>query len=199
MRHAIGLEPVDHVGVLDSAALPEGSWEPLIDSAATGAARGLGLSRAIAKRLSPVAGDKLSRIGIAVAEAILARPSDPVGATPTYEATSRRPSADVLLAAESVDADLAWATATMDQAMQPVALLVPPGVVQIGKAQAGEEHAATSAAEPTAGGAMRPLTDFGSRPVVIARRVAWAPDSKSIYAPLAETDADVVVLDRLLK
>jgi hypothetical protein len=53
--------------------------------------------------------------------------------------------------------------------------------------------------QPTDGGAMRPLTDFGSRPVVIARRVAWAPDGKSIYAPIAETDADVVVLDGLLR
>jgi hypothetical protein len=34
---------------------------------------------------------------------------------------------------------------------------------------------------------------------VIARRVAWAPGGKSIYAPVAETDADVVVLDGLLR
>jgi Tol biopolymer transport system component len=53
--------------------------------------------------------------------------------------------------------------------------------------------------QPTDGGAMRPLTDFGSRPVVIARRVAWAPDSKWIYAAVAETDADVVVLDGLVR
>ena len=53
--------------------------------------------------------------------------------------------------------------------------------------------------QPTDGGAMRPLTDFGSRPVVIARRVAWSPDGKSIYAPIAETDADVVVLDGLVR
>jgi hypothetical protein len=38
-----------------------------------------------------------------------------------------------------------------------------------------------------------------SRPVVIARRVAWSPDGKSIYAPIAETDADVVVLDGLAR
>jgi hypothetical protein len=35
--------------------------------------------------------------------------------------------------------------------------------------------------------------------VVIARRVAWSPDGKSIYAPIAETDADVVVLDGLAR
>jgi Tol biopolymer transport system component len=53
--------------------------------------------------------------------------------------------------------------------------------------------------QPTDGGAMRPLTDFGSRPVVIARRVAWSPDGKSIYAAVAETDADVVVLAGLIR
>jgi hypothetical protein len=46
---------------------------------------------------------------------------------------------------------------------------------------------------------MRPLTDFGSRPVVIARRVTWSPDGKAIYAAVAETDADVVVLDGLVR
>jgi Tol biopolymer transport system component len=53
--------------------------------------------------------------------------------------------------------------------------------------------------QPTEGGAMRPLTDFGSRPVVIARRVAWSPDGNAIYAAVAETDADVVVLDGLVR
>ncbi|HYB40558.1 MAG TPA: thiamine pyrophosphate-binding protein [Candidatus Methylomirabilis sp.] len=43
-----------------------------------------------------------------------------------------------VLEAEAVDAELAWAAATMDQAMQPVALLVPPGVVEIGKAHGGD-------------------------------------------------------------
>ncbi len=41
-----------------------------------------------------------------------------------------------VLAADTVDRDLAWAAATMDQAMQPVALLVPPGVVELGHARA---------------------------------------------------------------
>jgi phosphonopyruvate decarboxylase len=54
-----------------------------------------------------------------------------------------------VLTAGSVDADLAWATATMDQAMQPVALLVPPGVVQVGKVHADAGHATTRATEPT--------------------------------------------------
>ena len=51
---------------------------------------------------------------------------------------------------------------------------------------------------PTNGQAMRPLTDFGDRSVVIARRVSWSPDSKFLYAAVAETDADIVVLAGLL-
>ena len=39
-----------------------------------------------------------------------------------------------VLAADTLEADLAWTVQTMDKAMQPVALLVPPGVVEIGKA-----------------------------------------------------------------
>ena len=51
---------------------------------------------------------------------------------------------------------------------------------------------------PTNGGPMRPLTDFGDRSVVIARRVSWSPDSKYLYAAVADTDADIVLLDGLL-
>jgi Tol biopolymer transport system component len=47
-------------------------------------------------------------------------------------------------------------------------------------------------------GAMHPLTDFGQRPVMIARRVSWSPDGKHIYAAVAEMDADVVLMDGLL-
>ena len=46
--------------------------------------------------------------------------------------------------------------------------------------------------------AMRPFTDFGDRSVVIARRVSWSPDNKFLYAAVAETDADIVVLAGLL-
>ena len=52
---------------------------------------------------------------------------------------------------------------------------------------------------PTNGEAMRPLTDFGERSVVIARRVSWSPDSKYLYAAVADTDADIVLLDGLLR
>ncbi len=52
---------------------------------------------------------------------------------------------------------------------------------------------------PTDGGPMRPLTDFGDRSVVIARRVSWSPDSKYLYAAVADTDADIVLFDGLLR
>jgi phosphonopyruvate decarboxylase len=42
-----------------------------------------------------------------------------------------------VLAADTLEADLSWVVETMDGAMQPVALLVPPGVVEIGKAGHG--------------------------------------------------------------
>jgi Tol biopolymer transport system component len=51
---------------------------------------------------------------------------------------------------------------------------------------------------PTNGEQMRPLTDFGNRSVVIARRVSWSPDSKYLYAAVADTDADIVLFDGLL-
>ena len=52
---------------------------------------------------------------------------------------------------------------------------------------------------PTNGEAMRPFTDFGHRSVVIARRVSWSPDNKFLYAAVADTDADIVLLDGLLR
>ena len=53
-------------------------------------------------------------------------------------------------------------------------------------------------AMPVDGGPMRQLTDFGPRSTLIVRRVSWSPDSKYIYAAVADTDADVVLLDGLL-
>jgi Tol biopolymer transport system component len=47
---------------------------------------------------------------------------------------------------------------------------------------------------PTNGEPMRPLTDFGDRAVVIARRVSWSPDSQHLYAAVADIDADIVLL-----
>ena len=52
---------------------------------------------------------------------------------------------------------------------------------------------------PADGGAMRRLTDFGSRSVLITRRISWSPDSKYIYAAVADVDSDVVLLHGLLR
>ena len=54
-----------------------------------------------------------------------------------------------VLAADTLEADLTWAVETMDKAMQPVALLVPPGVVEIGKAGHGAASEAQAAAKET--------------------------------------------------
>jgi len=51
---------------------------------------------------------------------------------------------------------------------------------------------------PVHGGPMRQITDFGQRSVLIVRRVSWSPDGKYIYAAVADTDADIVLLDGLL-
>lgn len=48
-------------------------------------------------------------------------------------------------------------------------------------------------------GLMRPLTDFGTRAILIARQVSWSPESKYIYAAVAEMDADIIFLDGLLR
>jgi len=50
---------------------------------------------------------------------------------------------------------------------------------------------------PTDGSAPRQLTDFGRRPILIARQVSWSPDGKYVYAAVVETDSDIVLLDGL--
>jgi Tol biopolymer transport system component len=52
---------------------------------------------------------------------------------------------------------------------------------------------------PTDGGPIRPFTDFGDRSVTIGRRVSWSPDSRFVYAAVANTDGDIVLLDGLLR
>ena len=52
---------------------------------------------------------------------------------------------------------------------------------------------------PTDGGPARQLTDFGSRPILIARQVSWSPDGKFIYAAVVETDADIALMDGMLR
>ena len=50
----------------------------------------------------------------------------------------------------------------------------------------------------TQDGSLRRVTDYGGRPVMIARRVSWSRDSRKIYAAVAETDADIVLFQNLL-
>ena len=74
-----------------------------------------------------------------------------------------------VLSADTLDSDLAWTVETMDREMQPVALLVPPGEVEIGKAGHGAHaparHAASDAPQSTLPSALVPRI---SRLVAIA-------------------------------
>jgi len=51
---------------------------------------------------------------------------------------------------------------------------------------------------PAQGGDLRQITDFGQRRTVIARRVSWWSDSRSIVAAVAEEDSDIVLLEGAL-
>lgn len=73
-----------------------------------------------------------------------------------------------VLAADTLEADLDWAVETMDRAMQPVALLVPPGVVEVGQAGHGETRAVASQPEARPAPARGPLTPRLSRLEAIA-------------------------------
>ena len=48
---------------------------------------------------------------------------------------------------------------------------------------------------PTDGGPMRQITDFGRRAILITRSISWSSDSRSVYAAVAEMDADIVLLE----
>jgi serine/threonine protein kinase/Tol biopolymer transport system component len=50
----------------------------------------------------------------------------------------------------------------------------------------------------TQGATLRQITDFGQRRTIIARRVSWSSDSRSIFAAVAEGDADIVLLEGAL-
>jgi Tol biopolymer transport system component len=49
----------------------------------------------------------------------------------------------------------------------------------------------------TSSGVYRQITDFGRRPILIARQVSWSRDGKFIYAAVAESDSDIVLLENL--
>jgi Tol biopolymer transport system component len=51
---------------------------------------------------------------------------------------------------------------------------------------------------PTAGGEMHRITDFGNESTLIARRVSWSSDGHSIYAALGKSEADIVLLSKLV-
>ncbi len=48
-------------------------------------------------------------------------------------------------------------------------------------------------------GRWQQVTDFGDRAIFIARRVSWSADGRSILAAIGEGDADIVLLDGLIK
>lgn len=52
-------------------------------------------------------------------------------------------------------------------------------------------------AQPTAGGAMRRITDFGRQATFITRRVSWSSDGHAIYAAVGKGEADIVLLSNL--
>jgi Tol biopolymer transport system component len=52
-------------------------------------------------------------------------------------------------------------------------------------------------AQPTAGGSMRRITDFGRQATFITRRVSWSSDGHSIYAAVGKGEADIVLLSNL--
>jgi Tol biopolymer transport system component len=52
-------------------------------------------------------------------------------------------------------------------------------------------------AQPTAGGSMRRVTDFGRQATFIARRVSWSSDGHSIYAAVGKGEADIVLLSNI--
>lgn len=90
----------DAFELLDTDGLAEGRWTEIVEAARNGAARGLGLSRAISDQLTPVAQDRILRISHAVAEEVFIRSRVSDRPAP-YDATLRGGHADVLMLAES--------------------------------------------------------------------------------------------------
>ncbi|HEY7099478.1 MAG TPA: protein kinase [Terriglobales bacterium] len=54
-------------------------------------------------------------------------------------------------------------------------------------------------AQPTDGGPMRRITDFGYQATLITRRVSWSSDGKSIFAAVGKSEADIVLLSNLIR
>jgi Tol biopolymer transport system component len=51
---------------------------------------------------------------------------------------------------------------------------------------------------PASGGPLKPLTDFGDRQTLITRGVSWSPDSRSVYAAVADVQTDIILIDGLI-
>jgi hypothetical protein len=51
----------------------------------------------------------------------------------------------------------------------------------------------------TEDGRWQQVTDFGDRAMFIVRRVSWSSDGRSILAAIGEGDADIMLLDGLVK
>lgn len=47
----------------------------------------------------------------------------------------------------------------------------------------------------TATGQWKQVTDFGERPIFIARRVSWSADGQSVLAAVGDGDADIVAFE----
>jgi serine/threonine protein kinase len=50
----------------------------------------------------------------------------------------------------------------------------------------------------TADRSWRQVTDFGERPTLITRQIAWSPDGQHLYAAISRFNGDVVMLDGLV-
>ena len=97
-----------------------------------------------------------------------------------------------VLAADSVERDVAWATAEMDARSAPVALLIPPGVVETGHAQAqGRERvlsgpqwgpSAAPGGEALARHPLAPLTPSVSRLTALGAVLKCLGDEPVIHA-----------------
>jgi Tol biopolymer transport system component len=83
----------------------------------------------------------------------------------------------------------------------PIWQIINPALSPDGKwlAQALTDHSTTNIwVLSTTTGEWRQVTDFGHRPIFIARRVSWSSDGREIFAAVGEGDADIVRLEGLL-
>ncbi len=51
----------------------------------------------------------------------------------------------------------------------------------------------------TSDGKLRQVTDFAPQRAFVARRISWSSDAKWLFAAVGEGDADIVMMDGLLR